>query len=221
MQYLESIWYRDIIEKHINNNSLILNIGSSTKNFRENIQPHINDNIYVPLQQKNCKIINVDLKQDEGIDFAGDITDPAFLETLKKINPDFILCSNLLEHITEKKVFINSLRTILKNGSYLILSVPHSYPYHPDPIDTLYRPSLQELEKDLPDFTLVSGRVVKCGMLYDSWYINYKPILRPVLLLMKMLKSILMFKSRDKMLIKWLFVESSVTCGLFKCLGEI
>lgn len=37
------------------------------------------------------------------------------------------------------------------------------YPVHEDPIDTLFRPTIQEIEKLFPNFKLVTGLYVKVG----------------------------------------------------------
>ena len=42
----------------------------------------------------------------------------------------------------------------------LILSTPLNYPYHPDPIDNLFRPSPQELRELFPDWNLSSSRII-------------------------------------------------------------
>lgn len=211
----ESYWFKATIEKYINPGSLVIIIGSSTKTFREKIQPHIYENIYRPLEIKKCKIINVDLKKDEGVDLSGDITDPVFLSQLRNIEADVVICSNLLEHILKRKDFIDSLSALIKENGKLIVSVPRSYPYHSDPIDTLYRPNIEQLSKEFIDFQLIEGEIVKSGKIYNTWYGSYPRNRRILQYLQDCLRAILKFNREKLNLYKWLFLDISVTCCIY------
>lgn len=57
------------------------------------------------------------------------------------------------------------LDLIPQNG-YLILSVPNAFPYHPDPIDTLFRPTVDELVALFPGTHCVAAEIVPCGRLF-------------------------------------------------------
>ena len=78
--------------------------------------------------------------------------------------PKIILCSNVFEHLQSdvRKTAITSIQGALKLGDYLIISVPHKYPFHPDPIDTLFRPSSDELS-NLFDLEWLSIECIPCG----------------------------------------------------------
>ena len=212
----ESYWFRKTIEKNAPEGSSVIIIGSSTKTFREKVQPHIYENVYKPLEAKACKIINVDLKKEEGVDLSGDITNPEFIAELKRLNADFVICSNLLEHIVDRNIFISSLSALLNEGGKLIISVPYSYPYHSDPIDTLYRPTIKQLVNDLKDFIFVEGEIVTSGKLYNSWYNKYPYFKRLFLFLRDWVRAVLKLKLKKMNLIKWLFVEISATCCILK-----
>jgi len=96
MLYEESIWFKNIIKHYVEENSLVLNIGSSTKEFIEIAQPYIKQNLFDELAKKNCDIKNCDIKKAEGVDLVGDVTDTDFIQTLKQLNPSIIICSNFL-----------------------------------------------------------------------------------------------------------------------------
>jgi hypothetical protein len=168
MLYEESLWFKKIIQKHAQPNALVLNIGSSTKEFIEITQPYIKINLFNEFAKKNCTVKNIDIKQAEGVDFVGDVTDPSFIEKLKQQNASFIICSNLLEHLTDRKSFCEALVKIMNDDTKLIISVPFNFPYHEDPIDTMYRPDLNELQQAFPSLKLVEGQIVNCGT-----YFNY------------------------------------------------
>lgn len=142
--------------------SPLINLGSSTREFRERHQPHIERCIFAPLAQRGVRVVHADLKQDDGVDIVGDVYDPAFQKQVRAIAPRLILCCNLLEHVLDRPRFAEACRSLLPPGGHLLLSVPFSFPYHMDPIDTLYRPSPAELSALFPGFeTLDSGVVVE------------------------------------------------------------
>ncbi|MFT6908010.1 MAG: hypothetical protein ACJAS1_004698 [Oleiphilaceae bacterium] len=140
----------------------LLNIGSSTREFREKIQPHVYNDIFAPLENLGVKVIHSDLKADDGVDVSGDLLDPEVQARLATFKPKVILASNLLEHLSieVREKLPEVLSNILASGGYLIISVPYSYPLHFDPIDTYYRPSPDELCKLLPDYTKVEAKVI-------------------------------------------------------------
>jgi hypothetical protein len=168
MLYEESLWFKKIIQQYAQPNALVLNIGSSTKEFIEVTQPYIKENLFDEFAKKNCTVKNIDIKQAEGVDFVGDVTDPSFIEKLKQQNASFIICSNLLEHLTDRTSFCEALVKIMNADTKLIISVPYNFPYHEDPIDTMYRPNLNELQQAFPSLKLVEGQIVDCGT-----YFNY------------------------------------------------
>ena len=46
-------------------------------------------------------------------------------------------------------------------GGILVITVPYSYPYHPDPIDTLYRPSAEELCALFPGYEVLYAQLIR------------------------------------------------------------
>ena len=61
----------------------------------------------------------------------------------------FIL-ANVLEHIPKKAhaEFLKKIYSKMKTKDGLIITVPYDYPYHADPIDTMFRPPPQATLKD-------------------------------------------------------------------------
>jgi hypothetical protein len=127
--------------------SPLLNLGSSTRHFREVIQPHIESELFAPLREAGVKVVHCDLKEEDGVDFAGDILDPEVTRRLKEVGFKGILLSNLLEHVRDREAVALACEEIVGPGGYILATVPSSYPYHGDPIDTYYRPSPAELAK--------------------------------------------------------------------------
>jgi len=173
----EAEWLLKYAIQKIKNNTTLLNIGSSNKRFIKKIQPHIYHNLIEPLNQKDVEIINVDIKEDDGVDIVANILNKNDREKIKKINYQYILCSNVLEHVIELENFCESLSELLPEGGYLIITVPNKYPYHEDPIDTMFRPTINQLQEYFPNLKLVFGEIVDCGTVKE--YEKYKRKINP------------------------------------------
>jgi SAM-dependent methyltransferase len=123
----------------------LLNLGSSTESFRRVDQPWIHEDIFAPLQRRGARVIHADLKREPGVDVVGDLLSDDGLAALRAVGARSVLCSNMLEHVADREQAIAAVAALVPPGGYLVLSVPSAFPYHPDPIDTLYRPSPGEL----------------------------------------------------------------------------
>jgi hypothetical protein len=148
--------------------SPMLNVGSSTRHFREVKQPWIERDVFAPLARAGCRVVHVDMRLDEGVDIAGNLMEPDFLHRLQSIGARSIFCSNVLEHVTDPSTLADRLQRLVPAGGYLIVTVPHRFPYHPDPIDTLFRPELGELHALFPQTRMIAGDVVDCGSIWDT-----------------------------------------------------
>lgn len=160
MLYEESIWIGKELLSLLNPGDALLNIGSSSLEMRQKEQPHIQKYIFDPLINTNIKIINVDIKDSEGVDIVGDITEQDVVNNLKLEKFNAILCSNLLEHVHEKEKIIKAIEDLLSENCAVIITVPYNYPYHLDPIDTMFRPTVKELVALFPSCNLKKGEIV-------------------------------------------------------------
>lgn len=152
--------------------SPILNLGSSTAEFRMIAQPHVDREIFAPLAARDIRVIHADLKQNEGVEIAGDILDPSVQAQIRELGVRSVMCNNMLEHVTDIEQVCSGLAQICPPGGLLFVSVPHDYPFHPDPIDNGFRPDIADLSRLLSrwGFELRKGEIVACG--------NYKQKLR-------------------------------------------
>jgi hypothetical protein len=121
--------------------SPLLNLGSSTRAFREIAKPHIERELFGPLAKAGIAVFHSDLKQGEGVDLAGDVLDPAVRAALKARGFRSILIANMLEHVRDRGAVIAACEEIVGEGGLILATVPSSFPYHADPVDTGYRPS--------------------------------------------------------------------------------
>jgi SAM-dependent methyltransferase len=120
--------------------SPLLNLGSSNRAFREVEQPHIERLLFGPLRAAGIQIAHADLSAGDGVDIVGDILDPAIIAGLKARGFRCVLVANLLEHVRRPEAVAAACEEIVGPGGIILASVPSSYPYHADPIDTFYRP---------------------------------------------------------------------------------
>lgn len=161
----EAKWFSRGIEQFDDLAFPMLNVGSHTADFRRNEQPWIDHYLFAPLHKRGCKVVHSDLRDGEGIDLVGDLTDPAFLARLASMRFGSIFCANLLEHVPNPRAIADSLVRAVRPGGYLLISCPHHFPFHPDPIDTMFRPSIAELSEQFAGTTLEKGEIVNCGNL--------------------------------------------------------
>ena len=120
--------------------SPLLNLGSSTGAFREQAKPHIERELFAPLRAAGIAVCHSDLKQADGVDLAGDIIDPAMREELKARGFRSLLIANMLEHVSDRAAVAAACEEIVGPGGLILATVPSSFPFHADPIDTGYRP---------------------------------------------------------------------------------
>lgn len=143
--------------------SPVVELGSSTIHFRKVEKPHIDVLVHAPLRERGLQIVHTDLKAGDGIDISGNIYDWGVRAQLKKISARSVLCCNIFEHVIDRKGFAVICDDILAPGGKMIVSVPYSYPYHLDPIDTYYRPSPTEIGNLFPGYSILKAEIVKSG----------------------------------------------------------
>jgi hypothetical protein len=141
----------------------VLNVGSHTEHFRTREQPWIDRHVFKPLRARGVEVIHTDLRDAPGVDLSGDLTDPAFQARLRGLGVRSVLCCNVLEHIAEPADIAASLSAIVPDGGYVVVTVPHRFPYHPDPIDTMYRPRPEELAALFSSTSVLEAEIVRCG----------------------------------------------------------
>lgn len=125
--------------------SPLLNLGSSTRAFRETVKPHIEGRLFGPLREAGIAVSHCDLKAGDGVDYAGDVLDPEVQALLRARGFRCVLVANMLEHVRDRAAVIAACEAIAGPGGTIVATVPSSHPYHADPIDTGYRPSPAEL----------------------------------------------------------------------------
>lgn len=123
--------------------------------------------------------MHLDGQAGEGIDVVADIAsdgfDPSVIGTF-----DLVLCTNLLEHVLHREQTIQYLFDLAAPNAYVVVTVPKKFPYHEDPIDTMYRPTPKQLGAALrrvnPSSKIEREAVV--SVTDPKWYKSRKALLR-------------------------------------------
>lgn len=135
----------------------VLDIGSSTAKFRKIVQPHIDKYIFSYLRDNKVKIKHLDKKKMNGVDIVADISNNNF--SIKE-KYDLVICTSLLEHVSNISTTASNISSCISKNGYLIITVPYTYPYHPDPIDNLFRPHPNELKSLFIDRRCIYEKVI-------------------------------------------------------------
>lgn len=145
----------------------VLNVGSSSEAFRTRVQPWIDDLLFRPLRERGLRVVHQDLAEQPGVDVAGDLLAPEVTDAILALGVRTVMCSNVIEHVRDRRAFASALSALVPSGGRLLVTVPRAFPYHPDPIDTGFRPSVHEIAQLFPRLQLVRGEIVRCGRLHD------------------------------------------------------
>src|SRR4029079_19274286 len=85
--------------------SPLLNIGSSTAEFRDTVQPWMGPHIFGPLRAQGVDIVHLDAREGSGIDIRADIFDAADFARIRAVSYRALLCCNVLEHVSDPGEF--------------------------------------------------------------------------------------------------------------------
>lgn len=146
----------------------VLDIGSADARFRTERQPWIEQRVFAPLAQRT-RIAFCDVKAGAGVDIVADITTQDGSRRIADFGARTILCCNVLEHVPSAARFAHALGALVSAGGRLVVSVPRDYPHHADPIDTLFRPDIDELAALFPGFAIERAAIVAAGSYRDEF----------------------------------------------------
>lgn len=118
------------------------------------------DRVLAALRERGAVVVMHELARAPGVDVAGDLLADTTWEQLRDAGCRSVLCTNLLEHLADRGRFVELVTAFLPPGGRLLVSVPGRYPYHPDPIDTMYRPDPIELAAAFPQLLTESASSV-------------------------------------------------------------
>ena len=196
--------------------SPLLNLGSGSAEVRKGVQPWIEDQLFLPLRSRYVEVVHVDMRELPGVDVKADLTDPADVQRLQALRPQALLCCNVLEHVIQPDRLARHCLDLVAPGGLLFVTVPFSYPYHRDPIDTMYRPNPAELAELLVGARLLESTILDTGVSYRNAVRE-----RPWILLRHVWRFPVPFLSLEKWKrsmtrLYWLAAEYRITCAVFE-----
>lgn len=148
--------------------SPLLNLGSSDARTREQTKPHIERELFAPLRAAGIEIVHADLRPAPGVDVAGDICDPQVRARLCPGRFGCVLIANMLEHVRDRAAVAAACEELAGPGGLILATVPSSFPYHADPLDTGYRPGPEELVAAFAGSEPVQAEEVEGGTYRDQ-----------------------------------------------------
>ncbi len=146
--------------------SPLLNIGSSTSEFRETVQPWMHRHVFGPLVERGVEVVHLDARDGPGIDIRADLLDDCAYAGVAAGRYRALLCCNVLEHVRDPGEFARRCAALVMPGGVIVVTVPCSYPHHGDPIDTLYRPKPEEAAALFPASSVVAAEIIDVGESY-------------------------------------------------------
>jgi hypothetical protein len=193
-----------------------LNLGSSSAAVREVVQPWIETQLFCPLRARGVEIFHIDMRDLPGVDVQADLTRTADICELRRLKPNMLLCCNLLEHVLHPEALARHCLDLLPRGGLVFVTVPFSYPYHRDPIDTMYRPGLAQLAELFAGARLLDGIILDTGVSYRDAIRE-----RPWILLRHVGRFPVPFLSlerwkRSMARLYWLVAGYRITCAVFE-----
>jgi hypothetical protein len=142
---LESIWIDTQVDHFMTTAPrTLIDIGSESADYRHTIQRHIGE-LYVSLRAKGIQLHTLDDEPATQPAIVQDITLP--LHGLGKYGG--VLAANILEHIPTAKLgdAIDNLFELVAPDGIVVVTVPFNLPRHDRPIDTMLRPTPDDLAK--------------------------------------------------------------------------
>jgi len=207
----EALWIKSVLDDFDSQAiSPLLDIGSASLEFRKVLQPHIDEFVFAPLTERGVQVYHVDQKPVVGVDLVGDLMDASFIDELKAFGFKAVLCANVLEHVRAPDRLAGAIAEIVSNG-LVIITVPCDYPKHLDPIDTMYRPRVDELMSLFAAGKKCQGRRLFVGRRITGM------ARRPWKLAWLLARCLLPFYRHDGWItavhsLMWLFRERTISC---------
>jgi hypothetical protein len=189
----------------------MLNVGSSTEKVRREVQPWVDEHIFRPVRERGLRVLHMDIVAGPGVDLVGDLTDAEYLATVSAMGFRSVFCANLLEHVREREALAGAIVSMVPEGGHIFVSCPYKYPYHPEPLDTLFRPGVDELARLFPGTHVLCSEIVTGGT--AACYVNRRPLES----LKKLLRMLVPFYRPREWLsslgtLPWLLTRFEATC---------
>jgi SAM-dependent methyltransferase len=113
----------------------VLDVGCGAQPFRE----------YLETLEYMYTSLDVVQNQNSTVQFLGAIDQPLPNTLIQSCPFDFILCTEVMEHVIDWKSSFENFSSLLRTNGRLLITCPHFYPLHEEPYD-FWRPTLHAIK---------------------------------------------------------------------------
>jgi SAM-dependent methyltransferase len=137
-------------------NGRALDIGCGSQPFRDR------------LESLGYTYVSFDLEQnvEQSVDYLGAIDQPLPTQLCHAAPFDFILCTEVMEHVADWQTSFSNFAKLLAPGGKLLITCPHFYRLHEEPYD-FWRPTPYAIEHFANQSGLTMIRHEKAGTGWD------------------------------------------------------
>ena len=170
MHILESLWIRDRLSRIPDVDLFpVVDVGSSTLEYRTRTQPWIDENLFAPLRARGGGVIYIDAKQEPGVDVVVNLLDARSRARIRTLGARTALICNILHHLTDRGPIARGLVETLPVGGHIVASGPFQYAPNYDPVETMYRPRPEAAAQEFPGTQLVDSAIIDSGN-WRQWH---------------------------------------------------
>lgn len=142
--------------------SPLVDIGASAE------KPWVDQLIFAPLKARGVEVVHLNIVPRPEVDLVADILTEEGFAKVAALAPRMVLCCNVLEHVEDPSLFARRCLELLAPGGRLLVTVPRAYPHHRCPIDTMFRPTPDEVAALVPDAELTHSALLPMGYYWDE-----------------------------------------------------
>ena len=164
MFHQESQWIIESLAPRTHTIRTAIDVGAGNETYANRPQ---NQAVYRFLTQHDIALSTLDNDPTSVCDYHHDIAAAADLSLLMPTF-DLVLCTSLLEHVSDIQRAKRNLVSLVEPGGYLLVTVPNRYPPHRSPIDNRYRPTSSELESLFQELSVVRSEMIEPKR--DKWF---------------------------------------------------
>jgi len=160
----ESQWIIESLAPRTHTIRTAIDVGAGNDTYANRPQ---NQAVYRFLAQHIIAISTLDNDPRSKCNYHHDI---AAVGDLSLLMPtfDLVLCTSVLEHVSDIQRAKRNLVSLVEPGGYLLVTVPNRYPPHRRPIDNGYRPTSSELESLFQELSVVRSETIEPKR--DKWF---------------------------------------------------
>jgi len=122
----EARWLRDRLQTLQPSDGPVLNVGSASAEFRCEVQPWIDAQVFAPLRARGVRVVHQDLQAADGVDLVGDLLSSDAVQAARRLGVRSVICSNVLEHVPDPHA--SACAPSHGQSQAPPLQSPHAYP---------------------------------------------------------------------------------------------